>query len=186
MDASVIKPADVIYYAAVSLDGCIAGKDGDVKWLDGYFIPELGFHDFIKRVGGLIMGRRTFDKIASFGKWPYGELKGTIATHRDLDGSFGPVEVTGGSAQDICASAKAFSPGPHWLVGGADLATQFLDAGLLTRIDLFVIPVLLGEGIPAFVNKTMQGLELIDTQSYPKGIVRLSYRPASQIPSGSI
>ncbi len=74
MDASTIKPDDVIYYSAVSLDGFIAGKDGDVTWLNGFFIPELGFHDFIKRVGGVIMGRRTFDKIASLGKWPYGEL----------------------------------------------------------------------------------------------------------------
>ena len=152
MDASKIKDNDVIYYAAVSLDGFIAGKDGDVSWLDGYFIPELGFHDFIKRIGGVIMGRRTFDKIASFGKWPYGELKGTIATHRDMDGSFGPVERAEGAAQDIYAATKANGPGPHWLVGGADLATQFLGAGLLTRIDLFVIPVLLGQGIPTFAN----------------------------------
>jgi dihydrofolate reductase len=178
MDASVIKPDDVIYYAAISLDGFIAGKDGDVKWLDGFFIPELGFHEFIKRIGGVIIGRRTFDKLASFGKWPYGELKGTIATHRDIDGSFGPLERAEGSAGDLLASAKTFSPGPHWLVGGADLATQFLSAGLLTRIDLFVIPVLLGEGIPAFVNSRLEKLELADTQTYPKGIARLSYRPA--------
>jgi dihydrofolate reductase len=178
MDAAAIKDDDVIYYAAVSLDGFIAGKDGDVTWLDGFFIPELGFHDFIKRVGGLILGRRTFDKIASFGKWPYGELKGTVATHREVDGSFAPVQGAEGAANDVYASAKAFSPGPHWLVGGADMATQFLEAGLLTRIDLFVMPVLLGEGIPAFVNKGIKNLELIDTQSYPKGVARLSYRPA--------
>jgi dihydrofolate reductase len=182
MDASAIKHSDVIYYAAVSLDGFIAGKDGDVKWLDGYFIPELGFHDFIKRVGGVILGRTTFDKIATYGNWPYGELKGTVATHRDMDGSFGPVKKTEGTAKDIYASAKAFSPGPHWLVGGADLATQFLDARLLTRIDLFVIPVLLGEGIPAFVNKAIEKLELIDSQTYAKGIVRLSYCPSARPP----
>ena len=99
----------LIYYAAVSLDGFIAGKDGDVTWLDGFFIPELGFHDFIKRVGGVIMGRRTFDKIAFFGKWPYGELKGTIATHREMDGSFGPVQATEG-AQGIYATANAHRP----------------------------------------------------------------------------
>ena len=177
MDASTIKDNDVIYYAAVSLDGFIAGRDGDVSWLDGYFIPELGFHNFIKRVGGVIMGRRTFDKIAAFGKWPYGELKGTVASHHDFDGSFAPVQRAEGDALEIYEAANAVSLGPHWLVGGADLATQFLGAGLLTRIDLFVIPVLLGQGVPAFVNKEKSGLELIDSQTYPKGIVRLSYRP---------
>jgi dihydrofolate reductase len=74
-------------------------------------------------------------------------------------------------------SAKAFSPGPHWVVGGADLAAQFVVAKLLTRIDLFVIPLLLGEGIPAFANRDRARLELIDSQTYPKGIVRMSYRP---------
>jgi dihydrofolate reductase len=177
MDASAIKSDDVIYYAAVSLDGFIAGKDGDVTWLDGFFIPELGFHDFLKRVGGLIMGRRTFDKIAGFGKWPYGELEGTVATHRDMDASIGPVKRAEGAAESVYDSAKAFSPGPHWLVGGADLATQFLSAGLLTRIDFFVIPVLLGQGVPAFVNKEKANLQLIDSQTYPKDIVRLSYMP---------
>jgi dihydrofolate reductase len=177
MDASTIKPNDVIYYAAVSLDGFIAGKDGNVAWLDGFFIPELGFHEFVKRVGGVIMGRKTFDKIASFGKWPYGELKGTVVTHRSFDASLGPLEHAEGSASSVHESAKALSPGPHWLVGGADLATQFLEAGILTRIDLFVIPVLLGEGIPAFANQQTHALELIDSQAYPKGIVRMSYRP---------
>jgi dihydrofolate reductase len=185
MDASTIKPDDVIYYAAVSLDGFIAGKDGDMKWLDGFFIPELGFHDFIKRVGGVMMGRKTFDKIAGFGKWPYGELKGTIATHRSFDGSFGPVEQSQGSAASVYQSARAFSPGPHWLVGGADLATQFLEAGLLTRIDLFVIPVLLGGGIPAFVNKDKVSLELTGSQTYANGIVRLSYWPSARPPKYS-
>lgn len=176
MDAAVIKQEDVIYYAAVSLDGFIAGPDGDVKWLDGYFIPELGFHDFIKRVGGVIMGRRTFDKIASFGKWPYGEIKGTIATHRELDTSLGPVGTAKGDAAKILAAARSRASGPLWVAGGADLAGQFLEAGALTRIDLFVIPVLLGKGIPAFQLDSMAKLELIDSQTYPKGIVRVSYR----------
>jgi dihydrofolate reductase len=178
MDASSITADDVIYYLAASLNGFIAGPDGDVSWLNDFFIPELGFHDFIKRIGGVIMGRKTFDKIAGFGKWPYGEIKGTVATHRDLETSLGPIAKASGSPSDILNAARVNSPGPHWLVGGADLATQFLGDGLLTRIDLFVIPVLLGSGIPAFTNNKLEKLELIDTQSYPKGIVRLSYRPA--------
>jgi dihydrofolate reductase len=178
MDASSIAANDVVYYLAASLDGFIAGPDGDVSWLSEFFIPELGFHEFIKRIGGVIMGRKTFDKIAGFGKWPYGEIMGTVATHRKLNTTLKPVTSTKGEPDEIMKAAMANSAGPHWLVGGADLATQFLSAGLLTRIDVFVIPVLLGSGIPAFNNLELKKLELIDTQSYPKGIVRLSYRPA--------
>jgi dihydrofolate reductase len=177
MDSSSITANDVIYYLAASLDGFIAGPDGDVSWLDGYFIPELGFHEFIKRINGVIMGRKTFDKIAGFGKWPYGETKGTVATHHQLDASLGSVQSASGSPAEILKAAKGTSSGPHWLVGGADLATQFLSNGLLTRIDVFVIPLLLGSGIPAFRNGRLEKLDLIDSQTYPKGIVRLSYRP---------
>jgi dihydrofolate reductase len=177
VDASSITANDVIYYIAVSLDGYIAGPDGDVSWLNEFFIPELGFHKFIKRIGGVVMGRKTLDKIAGFGKWPYGEIKGTVATHRDLDTSLGPIAPASGTASEILGTAEANSPGPHWLIGGADLATQFLGSGLLTRIDVFVIPVLLGSGIPAFTNSKLEKLELIDTEAYPKGIVRMSYRP---------
>ena len=179
MDTSTIKDNDVIYYAAVSLDGFIAGKDGAMSWLGSYFIPELGFHDFIQRMSGVIMGRKTFDKIVSPGKWPYGALPGTIVTHRDLDAAFGPISKSRGSAREIIDTAKSKSSGPLWLVGGADLAGQFLAQGMLTRIDLFVIPVLLGAGIPAFRLADSANLTLIDTQSYKNGIVRLSYRPAT-------
>jgi dihydrofolate reductase len=177
MDASAIQSNDVVYYAAISLDGYIAGPDGDVSWLDGYFIPELGFHDFIARIKGVIMGRGTFDKIVSFGKWPYGDLAGTIATHRDFDVSFGPLTKSGGTPADILADARQTSKGPLWIVGGAELATQFIESGLLTRVDLFVIPVLLGSGIPAFSSASRRMLSLIDCQTYPKGIVRMSYKP---------
>ena len=177
MDASALSETDVIYYAAVSLDGFIAGKDGDVSWLDGYFIPELGFHDFMARIKGTIMGRATYDKIVSFSKWPYGNVPGTIVTNRPIDTAFGPVRAASGSAAETLRQARDTGPGPYWLVGGADLATQFLSARLLTRIDLFVIPVLLGGGIPAFRNANAISLSLIDSQTYPKGIVRMSYKP---------
>ena len=106
MEATAIQPTDVVYYAAISLDGYIAGKHGDVSWLDGYFIPELGFHDFIARIKGTIMGRATFDKIASFGKWPYGETPGFIATNRPIDLSFGPVFVAPEVQRKYCRKRR--------------------------------------------------------------------------------
>lgn len=180
MDGSVIASDDVVYYAAVSADGCIATADGGVDWLSDYFIPELGFHDFIVRVGGVIMGRGTFDKIAAHGQWPYQGKPGTVASHRPLEDVGGQVSKVEGGPEAVLNAARAHGPGPYWLVGGADLAGQFLVAGALTRIDLFVTPVLLGGGIPAFRNNAIAGLELIDTQTYPKSIARLSYRPRAQ------
>jgi dihydrofolate reductase len=180
MDASVLKPDDVVYYLAVSLDGYLARSDGGTDWLEPYFIPELGFHDFIARIGTVLMGRRTWDRIAAHGKYPYGELPGIVATSRPLGEIEAPVERAEGTPAQIFKAAQKAGPGPYWLVGGAHLATGFLDAGLITRIDLFTIPVLLGAGQPAFINRRDIALDLIDTGTYPKGIVRTSWRPQSR------
>lgn len=181
MDAGEIGDDDLVYYLAASLDGYIAGPDGGVDWLEHYFVPELGFHGFMARIRGALMGRTTWDKMLGLtgGKSAYGELPCTIATNRPL-GDAPPVAApAAGSAQEIVAAMRARGPGPYWLVGGADLATRMLEAGELTRIDLFTIPVLLGEGIPAFRNRAPVTLDLISTGTYPKGITRTSWRPSA-------
>lgn len=178
MDASLIGDNEIVYYAAISADGFIAGTDGDVSWLNEYFLPELGFHSFMARIKGAIMGRGTWDKMAGItgGQSAYGKTPCIVATHRAFDAK-PPVRIASGTPAEIVAAAKAAGPGPWWLVGGASLAGQFLEAGVLTRADLFVIPELLGEGIPAFRNSKITPLDLIETQTYPKSIVRLSWRP---------
>lgn len=178
MDASEIADDDIVYYLAASLDGFIATRDGGVDWLNEYFGPELGFHSFMARIRGAIMGRGTWDKMIGLtgGKSAYGAMPVTVVTNRPFEAA-GPVGVAAGSPQVIVAAMRARSPGPYWLVGGAHLATQLLEGGLLTRIDLFTIPVLLGEGIPAFVNRTPVALDLVSTGTYPKGITRASFRP---------
>ena len=177
MDASVLTPDDVVYYFAASADGYIATPDRGVGWLEPYTVPELGFHDFIASVKTLIMGRRTWDQIETFGKWPYGELPAIVATSRPLGALEAPVKTADGTPEQIFAAARKLGPGPYWIVGGAHLATGFLEKGLITRIDLFTMPVLLGAGVPAFINRRHIGLDLIDTQTYPKGVTRTSWRP---------
>lgn len=177
MDASVLKQDDVVYYFAASVDGYIATPDRSVDWLAPYTVPELRFHDFIARIRTLLMGRRTWDHIAAHGKWPYGALPGIVATSRPLGKLNAPVTAAEGTPAQIFEAAKKIGTGPYWVVGGAHLATGFLEAGLLTRIDLFTIPVLLGAGVPALINRRQITLDLIDTETYPKGIVRTSWRP---------
>lgn len=178
MDASEIRDDDVVYYLAASIDGFIAGKDGDVGWLNDYFVPELGFHSFMARIKGAIMGRATWDKMAGMtgGTSAYGSTPVMVATNRPMEAK-DPVVAMAGSAAQIAAEARSRAKGPVWLVGGANLATQLLLAGELTRIDLFTIPVLLGSGIPAFRNENLVPLELISSGTYPKGITRNTFRP---------
>ncbi|MEQ1769826.1 MAG: dihydrofolate reductase family protein [Devosia sp.] len=178
MDASEIRDDDIVYYLAASIDGFIAAADGSADWLNDYFVPELGFHSFMARIKGAIMGRTSWDKMVAMtgGKSAYGETPVIVATHRPLEA---PASVTAmsGDVTAMASAARASVNGPVWLVGGASVATQLLAAKQLTRIDLFTIPVLLGTGIPAFRNETPVSLGVISTGTYPKGVTRTSYRP---------
>ena len=67
-----------------------------------------------------------------------------------------------------------------WLVGGADLAEQFRIAGLIDEYRVFVIPVILGRGVPLFSGDggaAPTALRLVDTQAFADGVVMLRYRP---------
>lgn len=177
MSGNQLEQSDVVYYAAMSLDGFIADAEGKADWLHPFFIPELGFHDFMTQVKGVVMGRRTYDVIEGYGKWPYGPVPGTIATHRSLGSLDAPVRAASGAPRDILDAAQATGPGPYWIVGGAELASDFLAAGLVTRLDIFVVPRLIGSGTRGFSPTATGGLGLIDTEHYINGVVRLSYRP---------
>jgi dihydrofolate reductase len=63
---------DVVYYVAVSLDGFIAGANDDISWLDPYPATDVNYDEFIAGIDGLVMGRRTYEIVRSFGDWPHG------------------------------------------------------------------------------------------------------------------
>ena len=74
-------------YLALSIDGYIADEHGGVGWLDPYFSPELGFHQFIKTIGATVMGRVTFDQSVEMGKWERDNPRTIVMTHRPIDDS---------------------------------------------------------------------------------------------------
>ncbi len=71
-------------YMAISLDGFIASPDGGVKWLEPYDPYSVGFGEFLTGIGSVVMGRKSFEQMLSFGPWPY-EGKRTVVMTR---GSF--------------------------------------------------------------------------------------------------
>ena len=77
-------------YIATSLDGFIAREDGDIDWLDAAneLVPEgedCGFFAFLDSVDCLIMGRNTYEKVLSFGQWPYGEKSVTVVSSHKIE-----------------------------------------------------------------------------------------------------
>jgi dihydrofolate reductase len=167
-----------VVYIAMSLDGYIADEDGDVHWLEAFEKDDYGYEGFIQSIGSILMGRVTYEQILSFGVWPYKDIPTLV--------------WSGGSVEDLPDGARSWSEDIEetyswlneqagdkdvWLLGGAQTIQTFLTAGMLDRMDIFVIPVLLGGGIRLFAGEDSepQMLKLDHVQPYANGVVQLSY-----------
>ena len=75
---------DLRVYIAMSLDGFIATPDGGVAWLERFNSDAFDFSGFMKQIGAVVMGRRTFDQVLGWGIWPYSNLHTIVQTRRAL------------------------------------------------------------------------------------------------------
>ena len=185
--------AHIVYYVASSLDGFIADSTGGVGWLPDGEHGDYGYEEFYAGLEALVMGRRTYDQVLSFGSWPYpGKTAYVFTDSPPSDGPAG-VQFVQGSAIDFAREITNRHSGTLWLVGGADLADQFRQAGLIDEYLVFVIPVILGRGIslasPRHSGESRDPpptrLELVESQSYDDGVVMLRYLPRVPLDSGS-
>lgn len=175
-----IMMSKIILYVASSLDGFIAGRNGDISWLDAYQVEgeDYGYSEFLKTIDVIVMGSKTYEQVLSFGSWPYEGFKTYVMTKRQLK-SVDKVEVDfySGDLDSFVAGIKRESRKNIWLVGGASLAQSFLERGFIDEIVISIIPVILGDGISLFGHMQRDfRLELIRSGSYNNGIVKLHYK----------
>lgn len=176
----------VSVYIAISLDGYIARENGDLDWLPGSsgdVDPEMsgedyGYHAFIESIDMLVMGRGTFEKVLSFGPWPYGDKRVVVLSNSmkklpaDLPET---VELRSGSAQEIYEALKG-SGVKHIYLDGGKTIQGFIDAGLVSEMIITTIPVLIGRGIPLFGPLSRdRRLNHLETQSFKSGLVQSKY-----------
>lgn len=141
-------------YIAASIDGYIATADGGVDWLDQYPNPEksdYGYSDFIRSIDAVVMGRHTFEKVMTFGDWPYD--KKVFVLSRVLttvpDALKGRVELMSGSPEAVVDSISRTGFKDLYIDGGI-VIQDFLKHDLIDELTVTRIPVLLGNGIPLF------------------------------------
>ena len=171
-------------YIATSVDGYIADANGSVTWLPSGDSNgnDYGYAAFYASVDALLMGRRTYDQVLGFGDWPYPGKPAYVFTRY-------PTAAAPPGVEFVSADPAGFLSGlaprhPHsaaalWLVGGANLAEQFRRAGLIDEYRIFVIPIILGQGIPLFGgNAPPTPLCLESAPTHDGGAVELRYRPA--------
>ncbi len=153
--------AKLLYSATVSLDGFMAGPDGDMSWLTPFVgQPNETADRLLPLIGCILAGHRTFggddpnagtDAEGAFG----GEYHGPaiVLTHRPASEAPDGVSFVG-DLGDAVASAKEAAGERYVNVLGANVAMQCLDAGLLDEVLMFVVPVLLGDGVRFFERRT--------------------------------
>ena len=176
-------PGRVRVFIACSLDGFIAGPGDDLSWLptpEQASPDETGYDAFMREVGVLLMGRRTFEVVQGFGgEWPYGDCPVRVATHRPLVGAPATVEPLHGSIAELVAAARLVAGERDVYLDGGLLIRQALDAGLIDELILTYVPVVLGAGIPLFAGAARRHtLRAESSQRLACGLVQLRLVPA--------
>lgn len=166
-----------VYYVASTLDGFIADAEDSVDWLDRLPRPDPDtYAPFIQDIGAIVMGRSTYEFVLRHMQqghpWPYTQPT-WVFTNQQFPEHPGVTFVAGdvGSIYDEMAAV-----GRVWVVGGGDLAGQFLDAGLLEEVVVSVASQTLGEGRPLLPRVAQW--ELVSARSLGTGFAELRYRPA--------
>jgi dihydrofolate reductase len=165
------------YSVAMSLDGFIADKDGGYGWIPPG--PDVDFGAFMSKIDTLIMGRGTYEVVRSQGEAGVGFDMETIVVSNTLTPSEHPKVsvVSGADVEAFVGELKAREGKDIWLFGGGVLFRSLLEAGLVDRVEVGVIPVLLGEGIPLLpgLGAGAAKLSLHSVEEFSTGTILLKY-----------
>jgi dihydrofolate reductase len=169
----------LIYSAATSLDGFIAGPKGEFDWI--IQDPTIDFGEIFRQYDTAVMGRHTYEAILREGRSPreFG-MKVFVASttldqtqHRD-------VTIVSSDLGATVTELKRASGKDIWLFGGGATFRGLLDAGLVDRIEVSIIPVLLGSGVSLVPEGRRWPLQFKDSRTFPSGIVSITYLIASK------
>jgi dihydrofolate reductase len=163
------------YQVAMTLDGFIAGTEGEYDWI--VMDPSIDFEALYKEFDTIVMGRKTFEVMTAQGG--EGSMPGldVIVFSSTIPPATRPrVRIVNDAPAEVVAALKGESGKDIWLFGGGRLFRTLLDAGLVDTVEVAVMPVLLGAGVPLLPPGATTKLELADHKTLPSsGIVTLAY-----------
>ena len=162
------------YSVAASLDGYIAGPNGEFDWI--LIDPEIDFASIYDAYSGLVMGRRSYE-VSGGGGGGGGPALPTYVYSRTLpEGERDGVTFVRDAVSHVRTLKQAAEQKPLWLWGGGDLFGNLAQAGLVDGVDLAIIPILLGGGIPLMSSGPRLPLQLRRHRLYATtGTMALEY-----------
>ncbi len=165
----------VVLGLGISLDGYIARPDGSVDFL---FMPkDYSMVPFFGRIDTAVMGRRTYEVSLKMGGGSFGSSMASFVMSRTLPaGKRAGVTFTAQSPAALIEQIRERSGKDIWLMGGGELARDFLKADLVDELHIGVVPILLGEGLPLFPSGFPQrDFLLLENKTFSRGLISLKY-----------
>lgn len=167
-------------FCGISVDGFLARPNHALDFLDAGGQESHGFEEFYKSVDVLVIGRRTYEVVLTFGDWPYGKKPVIVLSSHPLDFSKvkgGIVEQMTGEPVEIVKQIKSRGFEHAYIDGGITIQ-KFLASGCIDRLVITRVPVLIGAGIPLFgaVPHDIR-LRHVATRCYKGGLVQSEYEP---------
>ena len=176
----------VRYNVAATLDGYIAGPQGEYDWIP--MDPTVDFAAIFAKVDTVLLGRHSYETVLEGGTPPWAPGARVYVVSRTLRAEDHPgVTIVGDDVGGVVSALRAEpGEGEIWLFGGGGLFGSLLAEGQVDTVEVTVVPVLLGGGVPLLPSGAPRTtLALTCTHTYPSGMVTLSYTVQQPSADGS-
>ena len=162
------------YAVVMSLDGYIAGPNGEADWI--IMNPDMDFSALFEQFDTFLIGRRTFEMMVRAGRAETPGMKTLVFSRTLRQQDYPEATIVSENAQEVVARLRAEPGKDIWLFGGGSLFASLLNAKLVDTVEVGIIPILLGGGVPLLPPPAEQTkLKLTHHKVYKTGIVSLEY-----------
>ena len=157
----------------MTIDGYIAGPNGEIDWLNTAGKVDYGYKKFYDSIDTTLMGNSTYKVILTFSKFPYQDKTNYVFTKEKLPRDTSYVKFISDNTGAFVRSLKQKSGKDIWLVGGGQINTVMLNEGLIDEMILTIFPITLGEGIPLFAPGALRSIfKTMNCETYETGIIQ--------------
>ncbi len=168
----------LILYIASSIDGCIAGPNGEIDWL--FTDQDYGYNKFISSIETVLVGRKTYDDALKMGmEDPFpGKVAYVFTRSPNKYPSKENLVFLNEDPAELWRWLRNRDGGNAWLVGGADIIEPMLEANLIDEYVISILPIILGNGIPLF-KKIKHRINLITKKvdTFESGLIQIVLEP---------